>query len=207
MGDGRAIDDIKLRSSEGLDRDDLDPAMARGALEALLLVSGEPLSIRRAALATGMTEPQVSAYLRLLADDYRIRRSGLEIVESGGGWRMVSRPEFDEFIVRLEPTRTRLPLSPASTETLAIIAYRQPVSRLDIEAVRGVRCEGVLGTLLDRGLIQEVGRAEGPGRPILYGTTRRFLEHFGLNEIRELPPLPEVGPESPSAEPEGSGPV
>lgn len=201
MNDGSSARDLALRSPARIEEDDLDPAVAKGALEALLLVSGEPLTCRRAAAATGMTEPQVRAYLGLLADDYRLRRSGLEIVEVGGGWRMVSRPEFDQFIVRLEPSRARLPLSPAATETLAIVAYRQPVSRLDLEAVRGVRCEGVLGTLLDRGLIEEVGRAEGPGRPILYGTTRRFLEYFGLNHISELPPLPD-----PDLDPDSPGP-
>ncbi|MEW6031344.1 MAG: SMC-Scp complex subunit ScpB [Bacillota bacterium] len=169
------------------------PETVKGALEALLLVASEPLTPRRAAGILGLTEAQARAYLRLLAAEYEERRGGLEVIEVGGGYRLVSRPEFDVYISRLEPTRAPAPLSAAAVETLAIVAYRQPVTRAGIEAVRGVRCEGVLGTLLERGLIEEVGRGEGPGRPILYGTTSRFLEYFGLRDLADLPPLPHPG--------------
>lgn len=166
----------------------------RGALEAMLLVSSEPLTARRAATVLGLGEGEVQNHLRALADEYRGRHGGLEIIEVGGGWRLVSRADFDEVIARLEPSRSLPPLSPAAVETLAVVAYKQPVTRADVEAVRGVRCEGVLGTLLERGLIEETGRRDGPGRPILYGTTRRFLEQFGLRDLTELPALPEPAP-------------
>jgi segregation and condensation protein B len=169
---------------------DLSPDKARGALEALLLVASEPLTPRRAAAILGQTEAQARAYLRLLAEEHEQRRGGLAVIEVAGGFRLVSRPEYDEYVARLEPARSPLPLSPAAVETLAIISYNQPTARSDIELVRGVRCDGVIGTLLDRGLIEEVGRRDGPGRPILYGTTRRFLEYFGLRDLSELPPLP-----------------
>ncbi|HCW51209.1 MAG TPA: SMC-Scp complex subunit ScpB [Clostridiales bacterium] len=170
----------------------LPPEKVKAALEALLLVSSEPLSPRRAGRILGLTETEARTCLELLAEDWRRRGGGLEIVEVGGGFRLVTRPEYDEYVAKLEPSRVKPPLTQAAVETLAIIAYRQPVRRADIERVRGVRCEGVLGTLLERGLIEEVGRADGPGRPILYGTTKRFLEFFGLRDLSELPPLPEA---------------
>jgi len=180
-----------------IDSKDDDGAVAvdrvKSALEALLLVAAEPLTFRRAAAILGLTEAQARTCLRLLQADYRQREGGLDIVEVASGYRLVTRPEFDQYIAKLEPGRAQLPLSAAAVETLAIVAYRQPVTRIDLEAVRGVRCEGVVATLQERGLVEEVGRKEGPGRPILYGTTRRFLEHFGLRDLSELPPLPEPG--------------
>jgi len=177
-----------LQAAEAVE--ELAPGRILAVLEALLLVASEPLAPRRAGGILGLTEAQARAYLRLLADTYRERDGGLEVVEVGGGFRLVSRPEMHDYILKLEPSRGPQPLSRAAVETLAIIAYRQPVARAEVEAVRGVRCDGVLGTLVDRGLIEEIGRAEGPGRPILYATTRRFLEQFGLRDLSELPPLP-----------------
>ncbi len=178
-----------------IDRKHDDGAVAvdrvKSALEALLLVAAEPLTSRRAAAILGLTEAQAGTCLRLLQADYRQREGGLDIIEVASGYRLVTRPEFDPYIARLEPGRSLPPLSAAAVETLAIVAYRQPVTRIGLEAVRGVHCEGVVATLLERGLIEEVGRKEGPGRPILYGTTKRFLEHFGLRDLSELPPLPE----------------
>ncbi len=178
--------------TDGKDADGaIDAGRVKSALEALLLVASEPLTARRAATVLDITDAQARTCLRLLQADYREREGGLDVVEVAGGYRLVTRPEFDGYVAKLEPTRTPLPLSPAAVETLAIVAYRQPATRMDIEAVRGVRSDGVVGTLLERGLIEETGRKEGPGRPILYGTTRRFLEHFGLRDLAELPPLPE----------------
>ena len=162
----------------------------KAALEALLLVAAEPLSPRRAATVIGLTEAQARTGLRFLADDYRARGGGLSVLEVAGGYRLVTRPEYDELVARLEPSRAPSPLSQAAVETLAIVAYNQPVTRLDVEAIRGVRCEGVLATLLERALIEEIGRKDTPGRPIIYGTTRRFLEFFGLRDLTDLPPLP-----------------
>ena len=179
------------------DARDTDGAVSAGGvrvesvLEALLLVASEPLSCRRAAAVLGLGERRVRAAFERLKAEYRRRAGGLEVIEVGGGYRLVTRPEFDEYVVKLDPARAEQPLSPAALETLAIVAYRQPATRLDVEAVRGVRCEAVLATLLERGLIEEAGRKEGPGRPVLYRTTRRFLEWFGLTDLADLPPLPE----------------
>lgn len=171
----------------------------KAVLEALLLVAAEPLNCRRAAAILEVTEAQARTCLRLLEADYRDRDSGLTVVEVAGGYRLVTRPEFDPYVAKLEPGRALPPLSTAAVETLAIAAYRQPLTRTDLEAVRGVRCEGVVATLVERGLLEEIGRKEGPGRPILYGTTRRFLEHFGLRDLAELPALPEPEKEEPEA--------
>jgi len=193
------------RGREGEPEAGLAPDRITAVLEALLLVASEPLTPRRAAGILGLTEAQARAYLRHLADIYRERDGGLLVVEVGGGFRLVTRPEFNDYVVRLEPARGPQPLSRAALETLAIIAYRQPVSRVEIEAVRGVRCEAVLGTLIDRGLVEEAGRAQGPGRPFLYATTRLFLEQFGLSDLSDLPPLPP--PADPSEEGGDSGPT
>lgn len=159
------------------------------ALEALLLVASDPLSPRRAAAVLNLTEAQVRTCFLLLKETCHQRNGGLDVIEVGGGFRLVTRPEFDALVAKLEPSRSQTPLSAAAMETLAIVAYNQPLTRPAIEAVRGVRCEGVLTTLVDRGLLADAGRREGPGRPLLYVTTRRFLEYFGLGDLSDLPPL------------------
>jgi segregation and condensation protein B len=115
---------------------------------------------------------------------------GLQLIKVAGGWKLCTRPQYAPFISRMhEPTRVRL--SRAALETLAIIAYRQPITRPEMEAIRGVNVDGVISTLLNYSLIEEKGRKEAPGRPMLYGTTTDFLSHFGLNSVEDLPALPE----------------
>ncbi|MDN5348248.1 MAG: segregation and condensation protein [Clostridia bacterium] len=161
----------------------------RAALECLLFVAGEPVAAASLAAHLGLTEDEVRALVKELEEFYRQAGSGLTIVEVGGGYRLCTRPEYAPYVESfLEP---EIPaLSRAALETLAIIAYRQPVTRAEIEAIRGVKVDGVLATLQARKLIAEVGRRDAPGRPILYGTTREFLEYFGLKSLADLPPLP-----------------
>ena len=159
----------------------------QGALEALLFVSGEPLPAERMARVLGVPEAVVRDALQRLAAACRAPGRGLELVEVAGGWQLVTRPEYARAVEELLRPR-RQALSRAALETLAIIAYRQPVTRAEIEAIRGVQSEAGLRTLLERGLIREVGRKEAPGRPILYGTTPLFLQQFGLRDLSELPP-------------------
>ena len=118
---------------------------------------------------------------------YEVEDRGLQIVEVGGGFRMVTRPEVAPWLVRLAKSRTRSRLSRSALETLAVVAYRQPMSRPEIDMVRGVNSETVLEGLLDRRLIRIAGRKDAPGRPFLYETTREFLVAFGLRELSELP--------------------
>ena len=157
-------------------------------VEAMLFASDVPLEAERirevldlenAAAARGLVEELIARY--------EGEPRGLAIVEVGGGYRMVTRPELAPWLVRLARARTRVRLSRPALETLAIIAYKQPVSRPELDAVRGVNSEAVLDNLLERRLIRIGGRKEAPGRPFLYETTREFLVAFGLRDLNDLP--------------------
>lgn len=167
----------------------------RAVLEALLLASPEPLPARRMAEISGMEERAVRDLCADLQKEYRDQQRGFQLVEVAGGYQLVTRPDLSEYVHQLFPDR-QSGLNQAALETLAVIAYRQPVTRAEIEAVRGVKVDRSLATLLEKGLVREVGRREGPGRPILYGTTQRFLDQFGLKDLASLPPLPETEPEA-----------
>ncbi len=162
-------------------------------LEALLFATESPLALPRLrALFPEAAAAELRAALAELRADYDQAGHAFTIVEFGGGWQIATRPEYAPLIHRLYGGRRHLRLSRASLETLAIIAYRQPLTRLEIEDIRGVQTTGVLATLLERNLVAVVGRAETVGHPILYGTTREFLAHLGLQSISQLPPLPDL---------------
>ena len=156
-------------------------------LECLLFVADEPLSVARLAEALEVTPSQVEE--TLLELEGRLLEGGLRLERMGTRVQMVTAPEAAPHVERLLGLESRRRLSPAALEALAIVAYRQPVSRPEIEAVRGVNSDSVLRTLLAAGLIEEVARAQTVGRPILYGTTFAFLQHFGLSRLEELPPI------------------
>lgn len=163
-----------------------------GILEAMLFVSPEPLTLDRLVSVLGeVSKPEVEQALRRLQASYDAPGRGIQVVEVAGGFRAVTRPDYAPWIKRLERVKAAPKLSRSGLETLAIIAYRQPVVRGDIEKIRGVETSGVLRTLLERKLIRMVGRKDVPGRPIMYGTTKCFLEHFGLRDLAALPPLRE----------------
>lgn len=161
-------------------------------LEALIFASPEPVTLKALCKLLD-TEPkeEVEAAIAGLRADYE-RPGGLQIVEVAGGFQIVTRPEFHEWVRRLFHERTTQKLSVASLETLAVIAYRQPVTSPEIAEIRGVNTAGVLGTLVDRKLIKIVGRKQVVGRPFMYGTTREFLERFGLNDIIDLPKVEDM---------------
>jgi segregation and condensation protein B len=171
-------------------------------VEAMLFASDVPLEAERirevldlenVAAARGLAEELIARY--------EAEPRGLAIVEVGGGYRMVTRPELAPWLVRLARARTRVRLSRPALETLAIIAYKQPVSRPELDAVRGVNSDAVLDNLLERRLIRIGGRKEAPGRPFLYETTREFLVAFGLRDLNDLPKvegelvIPDLAPE------------
>jgi segregation and condensation protein B len=137
-------------------------------------------------------EAEVAAALGQLKTDYTLTPRGFQLVEKAGGWQLVSHPDCARWVHQLFPGPKPARLSPPALETLAIIAYRQPITRADVEAVRGVTVEGVLQNLMERGLVKISGRAELPGRPLLYETTEFFLEHFGLRSLDELPNAEEL---------------
>jgi len=163
----------------------------RKRLEAILFVAAEPATLDQLAEATG--EPPASIKTALKELGALLHDRGIIVREVGGGYRLSSSPDCRDDVERfLLPPKTYM--SPASLETLAIVAYLQPVTRAEVESIRGVNADGVMGTLEQRRLIKELGRKDVVGRPILYGTTTQFLEAFGLRSLDELPPLPEDAP-------------
>lgn len=161
-------------------------------IEALLFASSEPLTQSRVNLVFIDDAPFLSDLIPLLTEQFEKEQRPLEIQEVAGGYQITTKPEFETWVRRVLNKSGKLTLSQAALETLAIIAYKQPVSRVEIEAIRGVDSSGVLKTILDRSLIKIKGRDEGPGRPLLYATTETFLEHFGLNRISDMPKLKEI---------------
>lgn len=164
----------------------------KAILETLLFVSHGPVTVDRLVAALeGASKGEVKQVLRRLQEDYEKAGRGLQLVEVAGGFQLVTRPEYAPWIKRLEKSKPAPKLSRSALESLAVIAYKQPIVRAEIEQIRGVETSGVLKTLLERKLVRIVGRKDEPGRPILYGTTKYFLQHFGLRDLSELPPLRE----------------
>ena len=170
---------------------DLDEIKA--TFEALLFVSHDPLTMEKlASVIEGVPKVTLKATMQTLQAEYEQLGRGLFITEVAGGFVMVTRPEQHVAIKRLSKAKTTSKLSRSALETLAIIGYKQPIARGDIEKIRGVETSGVLRTLLDQKMIRIVGRQEVPGRPMLYGTGKQFLQRFGLRDLRDLPPLKEL---------------
>jgi len=164
-------------------------------IESLLFASSTPLKASEIAEVLGIDEATVVRLVNLVADRLREHRHGIQIIQVAGGFQMATVPENAYFVERLSHLGERSRLSPAALETLAIVAYKQPITRAEIEAIRGVQCAGILANLVARGLVEEKGRKETVGRPIVYGTTDLFLRAFGLNSLEDLPPLPVEGSE------------
>ena len=162
-------------------------------LEAMIFASGEPVTLR-ALLKALDDEPRehVEEALAQLVREWTDRNSGLQLLQIAGGYQFATRAEFHDRVSRLVEKPSARPLSRQALETLAVIAYRQPVTGPDISNIRGTNTSGVVGTLLDHELIKVVGRKNATGRPYLYGTTRKFLEKFGLNKLKHLPKIEQM---------------
>ncbi len=170
--------------------DDQGQNYMKGAVEALLFISDKPITVDQMREALETLEPsEIKALVAAIEKEYAETDRGMRIVEIAGGFQMLSSPQYAEYIRNLFKTRVKEKLSRPALEALAISAYRQPVSRSDIEMIRGVNSDGVVTHLLEKGLIKIVGRKDVPGRPFLYGTTKAFLEYFGLKELKDLPKL------------------
>ena len=175
-------------------------------IEALLFSAQKPLSIREIVTAiksaedpdTGpnefsrVREAEVAAAIEQLKTEYVEQGRAFQLIEKAEGWQLATDPKYASWVRQLFPVPKPARLSAPALETLAIIAYRQPITRADVEAVRGVNIDGVLQTLMERGLVKIAGRAEIPGRPLLYETTQFFLDHFGLRNLDELPNVEEL---------------
>lgn len=164
----------------------------KGIIEAILFVSDKPVTVEQFKQVVDEASPSdIEKIIGLLKDDYAQKVGGITIADIAGGYQMLSNPSYAAYIRAFYKTRTKEKLSRPSLETLAIIAYKQPVSRADIEIIRGVNSDGVMAHLLSKGLVKIVGRKEVAGRPFLYGTTKEFLEYFGLKSLEDLPKLEE----------------
>jgi len=164
---------------------------AKSVIEAILFMAGEPVSLDTIRKITEIDKYNTERLTRELISDYSVRNTGLFIVEVAEGYQMVTNPACAPWVKKLLSTSVPKKLSQSSLETMAIIAYKQPIIKAEIEAIRGVNSDGVVKTLLDKRLVKILGRKEVPGRPLMYGTTKEFLQYFGLKDLSELPTLKE----------------
>lgn len=162
----------------------------RSAIEAILFSAGDPVDIERLALTLELPKSAVEEQLRILMDEYVAAERGITVIRLNNAYQMVSVKAYAPQVRRAMDLRRNIPLSQAAMEVLAVIAYNQPVTKSFIEQVRGVDCSGVIGSLTTKDLIEEKGRLELPGRPLLYGTTDNFLRCFSISSLDELPPIP-----------------
>jgi segregation and condensation protein B len=170
----------------------IDARELKAILEAVLFVSPEPMPVARLMSILGtISRAEVVQALGLLAHDLDQDGRGIQLVQIAGGYRLVTKQEYGPWLKRMDKAKAAQKLSRSALESLAIIAYKQPLVRAEIEEIRGVETSGVLRTLCERKLVRIVGRKDVPGRPIMYGTTKFFLEHFGLQDLSQLPPLRE----------------
>ncbi|MDO8950883.1 MAG: SMC-Scp complex subunit ScpB [Actinomycetota bacterium] len=172
-----------------------DSSGLRGPIEAMLFVSDEPVSAARIAKVFEVDEIDVASELTALAAEYAADERGFQLREVAGGWRLYTHPAYHEQVEQYVLSWDTRRLSQAALEALAVVAYHQPATRQSINAVRGVNSEAVMASLIEKGLVREIGRDKDAGNAILYGTTKAFLEKFGLKDLTELPPLAEFAPD------------
>ena len=175
----------------------------QGAAEAILFASGEPVSLERLAEVLELNRSTAEKLMNNLADRFNSENTGVQMVKLEDGWQMCTRPEYAGYVRQALDMRRNMPLSQAALEVLAVVAYNQPVTKAFVEQVRGVDCSGVLGSLTSKGLLEERGRLDLPGRPLIYGTTPDFLRCLGISSLDELPPV-EHDEESPEEDPDES---
>ena len=175
-------------ASEGTSADPLGRDSRTALLEAALFAADEPLPLRRLAAVAGLQDAaQARKLIRKLQSLYDQDGSAFQIGELAGGFQLLTRPEYHRWLMRLRRGAQELRLSAPARETLAIIAYRQPITRADVEAIRGVHCGEFLRLLMEKGMVRIAGRHNSLGRPVLYGTTKKFLQVFGLRTLKDLP--------------------
>ncbi len=165
----------------------------KALLEAILFIEVEPISYKKLSDMLKIPVKEVKKYVVELADDYKKRESGLYISELGNGVKMTTNPVYADFLKQFYKKKRKMKFSKAALETLAIIAYRQPITKAEIESIRGVSSDAIVRDLLDKKLVKVVGKKEDvPGKPMLYGTTKEFLLMFGIKSIKDLPKIKEI---------------
>ena len=164
----------------------------KSAIEAIVFVSGNPVSLDRLkGIFEEATAEQIEPQVRLLQQEYIDRGSGLMLAEVAGGYQLATRPELFGWIRKFKTVKTTTRLSKPALETLAIVAYKQPITRSEVEAIRGVNIGGIMRNLMERRLVKIVGKKDVPGKPMMYGTTPEFLQYFGMKDLSSLPTLKE----------------
>ncbi len=159
------------------------------ALECLLFISGDPISLKDLSSLFGVDKTTLRKIINNLMDEYEESTRGLKIIEIEGSYQFSTKPEYFEYIEKLLKPKARTGLSHASLETLSIVAYKQPITKANLDSMRGVKSDACISRLLDKDLIKELGRLDAPGKPILYGTSDNFLRLFGLKSLTELPDI------------------
>lgn len=167
----------------------MDIKKIKAAIECLLFVTGDPVSLKDLSLVLEVDQSTLKKIINQLTDDFNNEERGIRIIEINGSYQLCSKPDLYDYVEKLLKPKAKFGLSQASLETLSIIAYKQPITKPSIDSVRGVKSDACITRLIEKDIIKEIGRQEGPGRPILYGTTDNFLRLFGLKSIEELPPI------------------
>lgn len=180
---------FKQLTIEGQESDGLDIREIKSIIEGMLFAAGEPLKAEEISQALQITKSDVRKIIGSMIKEFDDQHRGIKIICFNDKYQMCTRPEHIEYIRRLMGPQSKQNLSKAAVETIAIIAYKQPIARQDIDSIRGVKSDRVIGSLIEKKLIKETGRLDAPGRPILYGTTDEFLKYFGLKNLSELPKI------------------
>lgn len=171
----------------------LSPTEIKSILEAILFAANEPISIKQFIQVFGnVSTHDIREQLAALENDYQAENRSFQLIEIANGFQVCSRPEYRDWIEKFYTRQVRVRLSPPALETLAIVAYKQPVTRTEVEEIRGVNSDSVVNSLIQKGLIRIAGRKPGQGRSLLFATTDRFLEQFGLKNLSALPSMEEI---------------
>ena len=165
----------------------LENKTQKAALEAILFAYGDAVEQERLATALETDVPHVREILKEMMKDYEEQERGIRLIELDGSWQLCTRKELYEYLIRIAKTPKKITLTDVVMETLSIIAYKQPITRIEIEKIRGVKCDFAVNRLVEFGLVRELGRLDAPGHPILFGTTEEFLRHFGISTLDDLP--------------------
>jgi len=185
--------ELEIAETQREDIQEIDETFGKRIIEAILFVSAKPITTRELSrILKPLTGVQINKLIKELKSEYNEEQRSFRITEIAGGYELSTLPEYSPWLAKLEKEKKAKQASIAALETLAILAYKQPITRVEVEEIRGVDVSGVIGTLMDREFIKIVGRKEVPGRPLLYGTTDLFLEHFGLKTLSDLPDLDEI---------------
>ena len=170
----------------------MEDKQKKSVLEALLFLSGEPIALSTIKDIVDIPESEIKRLMDELVIQYRERNGGVFIAEIANGYQMVTNPGYSEWVIKFKNAQLSSKLSMPALETLSIIAYKQPIIKAEIEQLRGVNSDAAIKTLLEKRLVKVIGRKEAPGRPFLYGTTKEFLQYFGLNDLSALPTLKDL---------------